>query len=223
MAMNQFPPQAYTRDMLATAYEWLRGQPTSVRELAKDSDSLVALYMQARRRSEHKSDVVASSESFKQDLKNLAEGLKQFDEPGLAAGMPQQILPSQSQPVITPPQVFTPPQMASPRQHTPNSQAVHVPHATPTTMHASSHSQAQAASHSPSHSQVHHSVTHAPQHYSTHQQAPTMSQGSNPLDHITRDKIRSVQLRMNLSSETEALRMLVAIGYEQLSQWLPKS
>ncbi len=216
MAMNQFPPQAYTRDVLATAYEWLRGQPMSIRELAKDSDSLVALYMQARRRADQKSEQVASTESFKQDLKNLAEGMKQFDDPGLAAGMPQQILPSSPQQVIAPAQVAAPAPVIAPRQHLPAQQHVQ----------QQQYTQHQTLHHAQHHAQHQSSLTHAPQQYAPppqHVSAPhTQVPSSNPLDHATRDKIRSVQLRMNLSSETEALRMLVAIGYEHLCQWLSK-
>ena len=78
MAISNFPPQAYTRDTLATAFEWLRTQSLAVREMAQDSDSLVALYLQSLRR---QNPNLASSETFKQDLKNLAEGMKQFETP----------------------------------------------------------------------------------------------------------------------------------------------
>lgn len=82
MAFSPLPPQAYTRDMLSAAFEWLHKQPPSIRELATDSDSLVSLYLRSRRRSPNgASEPSPSSESFKQDLKNLAEGLKQFDGP----------------------------------------------------------------------------------------------------------------------------------------------
>src|ERR1700733_1665405 len=87
------PPQAYTRDMLAAAYEWLRSQPSSIRELATSSDNLVSLYLQSRRRPNALNQLVpnskgegasamsgASGEAFKNDLKNLAEGLKQFED-----------------------------------------------------------------------------------------------------------------------------------------------
>ncbi|MCB0349973.1 MAG: hypothetical protein KDD38_02245 [Bdellovibrionales bacterium] len=93
MSMNNFPPQAYTRDTLSAAYQWLRDQPGSIRELAQDSDSLVALFMQARRRpagyaqaqqqtmTTAQDQNLASAEHFKEDLKVLAQGLKQFEVP----------------------------------------------------------------------------------------------------------------------------------------------
>ena len=86
MAGSKLPPQAYTRDILAHAYEWLKNQPGSVRELASSADNLVALYLQSKRRIKDgvqsydlNSDVAQKSKAqFKNELKNLSEGLKQF-------------------------------------------------------------------------------------------------------------------------------------------------
>ncbi|RME18144.1 MAG: hypothetical protein D6797_01005 [Bdellovibrio sp.] len=83
--MNSIPPQAYTRDTLAEAYEWLKNQGGPIKELAKDADSLVALYLQHKRRQNHrkslglKTDPV-SSQAFKEELKDLAQGFNQFEQ-----------------------------------------------------------------------------------------------------------------------------------------------
>jgi hypothetical protein len=76
---TNLPPQAYTRDVFANAYEWLQSQSVSIKELAQTPDDLVALYLQARRHG-HLSNPTPTSKSFKNDLKNLAEGLRQFDD-----------------------------------------------------------------------------------------------------------------------------------------------
>jgi len=77
------PPQAYTREMLSTAFNWLQTQPESVKRLATTPDALVGLYMRAQRygHSSLETEAPVSSQAFMSDLKNLAEGLKQFEEP----------------------------------------------------------------------------------------------------------------------------------------------
>lgn len=75
------PPQAYTREILTAAFNWLQGQPESVRKIATTPDALVSLYMRARRFGDSSvdSDSVDTSQNFISELKNLAEGLKQFE------------------------------------------------------------------------------------------------------------------------------------------------
>lgn len=201
--MSQLPPQAYTRDVLAAAYEWLRHQPASIRELATDSDSLVALYLQSRRRPGSLAHMMgqtniankamvtpsiaapaptapqteipyaASAEAFKQDLKNLAEGLKQFDSPRA-----HQAHPHQTHHVSHTPQ----------NNLTQNTQTTTVV------------------------------VNQAP--------APVASVTldlSSFFDAKSLEIIRDVQRRLNLSHEKEALRMLIVLGYDRIKEILPKN
>jgi hypothetical protein len=81
------PPQAYTREMLTTAFNWLQTQPDSVRKMATSPDTLVCLYTRAQRSGATllDSEAPVSSQNFMSDLKNLAEGLRAFDEPAAAA------------------------------------------------------------------------------------------------------------------------------------------
>jgi hypothetical protein len=80
------PPQAYTREILSSAFNWLQTQPESVRKLATSPDALVGLYLRAQRfgNSSLEADAPVSSQAFMSDLKNLAEGLKQFEGPANA-------------------------------------------------------------------------------------------------------------------------------------------
>lgn len=168
MAISNFPPQAYTRDVLASAYEWMRSQSPSTRELAHDSDSLVALYLQSRRRGTNSQSTQnqplamgpSGAESFKQELKNLSEGLKQFDTPANTGAT--SVVPASSG-------------VATPAPVMPVSAAV--------------------------------------------------SLGSSAilsLDAKSQEQIQKVRVGLNLGSENEALRMLIALGYDRVREILPK-
>ena len=84
---STLPPQAYTREILAVAFNWLQTQPESIRKLATSPDALVGLYMRAQRFGQSEA---ISTQTFVSDLKNLAEGLKQFDDDadGFSAPVP---------------------------------------------------------------------------------------------------------------------------------------
>lgn len=95
------PPQAYTREILAVAFNWLQSQPDSIRKLAQTPDALVGLYLRAQRygSTSPEADAPVTSQNFVNDLKNLAEGLKQFDEPMVEEIQTREMPPSRS---ITP-------------------------------------------------------------------------------------------------------------------------
>jgi hypothetical protein len=81
MAMTQnMPPQAYTRDTLVKAIEWVSSQPPSIREKASSADLIVSLYLSARRRSSSE-EVTVRQEIFKTELKSMVEEFKSHDEP----------------------------------------------------------------------------------------------------------------------------------------------
>lgn len=93
MAMGtSVPPRAYTRETLTTAFNWLQSQPESVRSKATTPDALVGLYMQAQRGGTYATafevEAPQSSQAFMSDLKNLAEGLKEFDDSRQARAVP---------------------------------------------------------------------------------------------------------------------------------------
>jgi hypothetical protein len=96
--MTNLPPQAYTRDTLVKAIEWLSSQPPSVRERATTADVIVSFYMQAVRRAAAQMEAPVSVENFKADLKHLASSLKEFEEP-VAPPIQQSRAPSHGTPV----------------------------------------------------------------------------------------------------------------------------
>jgi len=162
------PPQAYTRETLMLAFDWIRSQPKQIQELASTSDALVSIYMQARRRGgQFIPTNPVSAQSFKQDLKNLAEGLKQFDG---ADGQPSQTYQT--------PQTQQPPQPTMPL---PPAQPTYYAGATPATF-----------------------------------------ESDMALDAKSIDAARQVQQRFNLSSENEAIRLLIALGAEKFREMAGK-
>lgn len=109
------PPQAYTREILTAAFNWLQSQPESVRKIATSPDALVGLYLRAQRygASSLENDAPISSQSFMSDLRNLAEGLKQFEDspqlaPQVVATAPRALSHPESDPVS--PKPNTPPE-----------------------------------------------------------------------------------------------------------------
>jgi hypothetical protein len=79
MAMNPLPPQAYTKDSILKAYSWLQNQDPSIKEMATTTDILVSLYLKATR----DGDAVLerpSIQNFKHELKQLAGMMGEFDK-----------------------------------------------------------------------------------------------------------------------------------------------
>lgn len=114
------PPQAYTRDILIKAYEWLSTQPDVLKQKAKDADTLVSLYMMSRRRvTQDNWEEKVSAETFKNDLRHLAEDMKQFEAPMTMPAAPTPASPPQSQRshVSTPAASLAAPSMPSMLEH----------------------------------------------------------------------------------------------------------
>jgi len=202
--MNTIPPQAYTRDVLVKAIEWMQTQPPAIREKATSADLLVSFYMNACRRNGGPApggridsgylEAPVSQENFKADLKHLAEGLKQFEDP--VAPPPHQPgrFPSYGVPEahqrVEP--LFTPDFHDEPIHHQP---------APPPP--------------------VYHPPPYTPPAY-TSPPRPQQAQGVQwSVDARSLAAARDLQQRMNLSSEGEALRMLIALGSQRAQELFP--
>ncbi len=164
MTMNPLPPQAYTKDTMLRAYQWLMGQNSSIKEMATTPDILVSLYLKATRDGDHALDR-PSIQNFKNELRSLAGLMGELDKKSPPVGAP----PSTRASVQTAP----------------------APTAASTTL----------------------SRTEA-----------TLPKSSNQLlellDEGTLQMIREVKCDFNLSHETEALRMLIKIGYIRTKAFL---
>ena len=180
--ITNLPPQAYTRDTLVKAIEWLSHQPSTVRERANSADLIVSYYLQACRRAAAQMEAPVSGETFKSDLKHLAEDLKQFEDPFAPPNPPSRsslhISYADYEPEIPlfRPEPPTPPVIAA------------VPHSPPP-----------PRMEPPSAPKV-----------------PTW-----PMDGRSLAAAREIQQRFNLSTQGEALRMLVQLGADRLKELFP--
>lgn len=184
MTMNPLPPQAYTKDTLLKAYQWLMSQNSSIKEMATTPDILVSLFLKATRDGDHALER-PSIKNFKNELKSLAGMMGELDRP---VHQPQQtvfVSPTPVQtPVHVPPppaQIVTPVQMAIPVQ-------VHPPAPTQT------------------------QVSYTEKTMTAMTRNPEVSE---LLDPATREMIHEVKDEFNLSTDLEALRMLIKIGYNR--------
>lgn len=231
---TNIPPQAYTRDTLVKAIEWISHQPVAVRERANSADLIVSFYLQARRRmTAAQLEAPVSGETFKQDLKHLAQGLKQFEEPS------------------------APPTQTDPNRSLSNDEARHRAESTfgearhraqvmtnfdhpdpvqmplqgpqPVSTHNHLHTAPSPQNHAQQHVHLHvqHApLPHAPAAHATppppHQEAAHTPKGVTwNVDAKSVAFAREIQERFNLSNESEALRMLVTLGIERARELFP--
>lgn len=80
--VNHLPPQAYSKETLIQAYNWLRHQPSAVQEMAKTPDVLVSLFSKAQMHGDSYLNR-AHIQNFKTDLKSLANMMGEFDSTSL--------------------------------------------------------------------------------------------------------------------------------------------
>ncbi len=185
---NLYPPQAFTREMLSQAFVWLQAQPDSVRELAKNPETLISIYLKTQRsqlfnqkklesqNSNPYADAPVTAQNFMTDLKSLAEGLKQFEDPA-AQSLP--LVPQQEQ------YIAQPSPTVQPRSEVRNEVR----------------SEVRSEIHQPKNN------AHA---------AQVSAEKTSQLNSNSQCMIREVKEKLNLSSDLETLNMLVAIAYKNL-------
>ena len=208
MTFNPLPPQAYTKETLLKAYQWLMGQNTSLKEIATTPDILVSLYLKATRDGDHSLER-PSIQNFKNELRSLAGMMGELDRPAVNPQVMHQHQQVHHQAPVQAMQMGLQMHTEAPAQAIQQQPQFH----------------AQAQVHTNVHSQVQTKVapTSAPQ-GATHQVSYTektltaTTQTADLLGNLdcgTRAMIQEVKNDFNLSSELEALRMLVKIGHSR--------
>ncbi|MFN3455626.1 MAG: hypothetical protein ACK41T_11765 [Pseudobdellovibrio sp.] len=237
MSINPLPPQAYTKETLQKAYAWLLTQNASVKEMAQDQNILVSLYLKAQRNGEASLEA-PSIQNFKQELKSLANMMGSFHSPAqspshspihnvqatrLESPQPtphQQDVQFHQQPLYQPPSApqttYTGnPYAASAQQH--HSSYNQASYATqPPTAAVSLSAQAAASAAA---SFTHQSTTTTTT--SQTMRAAATADINFTFDARTQEAIKLVRETLNLGSDAEAIRALVAIGIKQFQKMNP--
>ncbi len=234
-------PSLYGRGDLQAAFNWLVNQPEHIRKQASDPDRLMTLYYRSTGRPEMirtesariEVEAPVSGQNFISDLRQINEAMRQFDGPSQAT-----IHTQQSTSPIAPPGAHTskavppPARSSSPVNSAPNSSSnsgfvmpIYPPPPISQSLAASIAAQinpppsaypdyAAAAA-----AQNHLAQTHA----ATHAAAPQMT--ANSLMALsaqarTQAMVTEVREKLNLSSDAEALNVLVTMGYRHLKPLL---
>ena len=225
------PPRAYTREILTAAFNWLQTQPDTVRTKATTPDALVGLYTRAQRfGSVAEADAPVSSQNFMSDLKNLAEGLKAFD------GSKVQFSPAEA--AISGPNLNVGTKSATPLSAAPSA-VVPGPQA-PTQMQIPLQANPKAASYPPPQAAVPDRATlaasmtstaastaaplHEPAAFTASASATASVASPAAMSPVSLDglneravaMLQEVQTALNLSSESEAANMMIALAYKTL-------
>ena len=195
MSYNHLPPQAYSKETLIQAYNWLRNQPPQIQELAKSTEMLISLYTKAQM---YGDDYLNRNhmQTFKSELKNLANMMGDFEDEK-AAKLNQQKQQSQtpakqqSAPSQTFNAVATNPVATNPIATNPISANI-IPQ-TSSTLPATQNNFTNALVTSPAEDQL-----------------------KTQLDMKSWAMIQEVKNLCNLSTEAEALRLLITIGYNKI-------
>jgi len=195
MSMSRtLPPRAYTRETLSTAFQWLQDQPESVKRLAQNPDTLVALYSRAQRNGgippaellAYQSQLQLQAESllhrsgFSDELKALSESTSKNSSQQVAATD-----------AVTEPAPAVATAAATPHKPT-----------TAKTLAAAAVATATTTANS----------------VSTHitPQASLMD-----LNQASLKMLAEVRTAMNLSSDAETINMMVAVAYKTLKNLVP--
>ncbi|MCJ8275324.1 MAG: hypothetical protein HRT44_00980 [Bdellovibrionales bacterium] len=179
------PPEAFTKETLQEAFQWLQGQPAPVRATVDTPERLVSLFRKSQRLDQN-SDTPVSSNKFIDDLKHLATSLDEFSSPSQKSVVTQTpaVKPKPVTPPPIPPEVetFVEPKIEPKQVISSTSTVSSVVKNTTTTSTVSATS-------------------------------------SLSLDKLSQERVAEVQKRFNLSSENEALRLLITLGFEKFSQF----
>lgn len=200
--MNPLPPQAYTKETLARAYQWLATQPDNIRELATSPDLLVSLYLKAKLNGESSLER-PSIQNFRSELKQLSQ---MMDHLNLA---PDQPSIQNSQNLLSP---------SGSGASGPGPSGSSGPNNTPYPQNNPPSSQANLiSSPSPSAPAPSPSTAHSTQGIpNRHPPISAHSTRSLELDAKSWQSLLEVQRELNLSSESEALRAVIALGVKRL-------
>lgn len=198
MAMNPLPPQAFTKETLQRAYQWLLQQNSSIKEIATSQDVLVSLYLKAQRNGEASLET-PTIQNFKQELKSLANLMGDLNGQAHATAMQS----SNQSPQQNSSQAAIQTQQFNLQEKHPAGATSHATNQLSQSPQTSTHAFFNSGSQRP------HNVSHG--------SAPgSLGDLGLSLDSQSLAAISEVRTNLNLGSDSEALRALVAVGYKHL-------
>lgn len=212
MAMNPFPPQAYTRETLVKAYQWLQNQHPNIKELASTPDLLCSLYLKAQMQGNEALDR-PSLHNFKSELKSLAGMMGEFETSPAAEALTEQALSQMTMP--TPAQQSSAPS-ANASLTPPTRQAM--PLSTPPAATPAPAAPRAGGPQVPPPSPAPRAQTSAPSHHET--SAKKHDSHGFTLDSRSQHMIQEVKTIFNLGSENEALHLLISVGYTKMKRFI---
>ena len=231
------PPQAYTKETLIQAYNWLRSQPPHIQELAKTPEALVSLYSKAQMHGENYLSR-SNNQSFKSELKTLANQMGDFENeslegpvgtiknPATLQSQSQSQSHSQSQTQL---QNQAQIQMQQTKNQINSNQISLNSASTSTSSQIQNTGHTATAAHSNSNAYTTNAYMNSPmipmnltqENNSAvlnafNQQLQSQGDLKSALDSRSWTMIQEVKNHFNLSSETEAVRLLIAMGYQKM-------
>lgn len=232
MATNPFPPQAYTRDTLIRAFQWLSSQSPQIKALASTPDLLISLYQKAQIQGKDALER-PQLQNFKNELRSLAGQLGEFDtsQPDASGGavggtshLPPAIQNMNPQPPAGASSSYNPgPAIAQapppPPQPTPAAAAAAAGSQDPQANHP--HPSSVTSSHAQQQPTILAALESAKQAAAARSIAKIAS-GLTGLDSKTLEWLEEIQRELNLDSPSEALRLAVSVGYGRLAELFPK-
>lgn len=242
----QLPPQAYTKETLIQAYNWLRTQPVHVQEMAKSPDALVSLFTKSQIHGENYLSRT-NLQGFKSDLKNLAHIMGDLDSSSSEQQNTKPPTPPQknpagsttpsSQPPPSGAMTTTVPSHSSPFPSAHNKNAIgsntHSNSANTAATNANANINSGYSNRSSSSNHINNNNPMMPMVTETQlqpsasnyplfntlmntQQALEPQDLRSLIDSRSWGMLQEVKNHLNLSSETEALRLLISLGYQKI-------
>lgn len=226
--MMQLPPQAYTKETLIQAYNWLRTQPVHVQEMAKSPDALVSLFTKSQIHGENYLSRT-NLQGFKSDLKNLANIMGDLDsssseQPSTKPQTPPNKNTSASPTPTTSGAMTTSASHSGNFSSTNNANAQNTHNGSGNTHNMLNGSgNSHSANSNPmtpmvTETQLQPSASNYPLFNAlmSNQQALEPQDLRSLIDARSWGMLQEVKNHLNLSSETEALRLLISLGYQKI-------
>ncbi|MBY0314202.1 MAG: hypothetical protein K2Q26_01695 [Bdellovibrionales bacterium] len=187
--MSFLAPQAYTKETLGKAFDWLQHQPQSVKEVASTPDILVNMYLRAQRQGINTIDADApnSAKKFMEELTSLKKDIAQFDDG------PQNLQTS----------------VQNSRHQSPHIPLPPIPTSVP-----KGHGSAHFASQNSATNFTQKTTINTAQSITMESTSSHIG-----LDETTQRLVQDIQERFNLSSPQEALRMMVSVAHKKITSW----